>query len=77
MKAYLSDILRELGLGGYLEFVWRTGKVRLVTAKGEGLAVDGRSYHAFTGNDSSYERTEEGQAGEDLTNLVIRWRKRP
>lgn len=75
--ANLADIKRIVNAGGTLEFTWSTGCVILIHPSGKRQAVDGRSYHAYVfGPEVDIERKEVGQVGDDLSGLIITWRRR-
>ena len=72
--AKLPEIIKTLERGGFVQYVWSTGEQLLYDAQGLMRRLDGRSYHAFLARERIYVRTEYGQNGEDLSNLVIEWR---
>jgi hypothetical protein len=76
--AKLVDVLQILSAGGKLQFTWANCDVRIIHVDGSSLVVDGRTYQAFIrGYSSRYIRHESGQAGDDLTQLVIEWSSDP
>jgi len=75
MPVISKDIHRVLTEGGFVRFIWRTGRKELITPSGRSLRIDGRTYQGFLKTLAPrLERTETGSMEEK--DLVVEWRKR-
>ncbi len=75
MTAKLQSVLEGLGQGGYVQFTWSNCAVVLIVGESK-QAVDGRTYQAFCScHAGRFQRVETGKVGDDLSKLVITWRK--
>jgi hypothetical protein len=72
--ARLKDVREALANGGYVRYVWGVCGPVIVSANGESMPMDGRTYQGFlTSLAPTLVRTETGST--DTRDLIIEWRK--
>jgi hypothetical protein len=73
-RAKLKDVREALANGGCVRFVWNTCGPRIISADGESVPLDGRTYQGFlTSLAPTLKRTEAGSV--ETKDLIIEWRK--
>jgi hypothetical protein len=74
MSVVSKDVHRVLTEGGFVRFIWHTGRKELITASGRSLRIDGRTYQEFLKTLApKLKRSETGSMEE--RDLVIEWRQ--
>jgi hypothetical protein len=75
MPVLLRDVQRVLSEGGFIRYIWRTGRRELIAANGSSLRIDGRTYQSLLKKHTAgLIRTETGST--ENKDLVIEWRKK-